>query len=243
MFVPENYEEHVRRDDMYAGLLTGDHARAAQKTVLCPSYARLYAENLLDHRPFKHLKTDHGVLDMGCGAGAITAAFHSLLGTPAYGIDMSPSAIQYASSQFRGPEFFHRSADDLHVIPDESLALVHARGFYPFCRSEDTDLHMRFLDAAKPKLVSGGIFAVVQVNDPTAHVGVDDSFVQLQHRARDSGYGRADFCVMVPQFFRRRFGRIGYLPGVYDALSLSGHVLEAAKPGLVSFIYWFMKSD
>ena len=54
--------------------------------------------------------------------------------------------------------------------------MAHAREFYPLSRTNDTDLHMRFLNAARPKLMTNGVFAVAQVHGPTTTGGIHANF-------------------------------------------------------------------
>ena len=171
-YTPENYAQRILRDDMYSGLLTGDPTRASTKTLLDPEYAFLYSQNLYAHLT-KLLPTKPGrILDIGCGPGGISAAFHRLLDVPVSGVDMSPSAIAYAEKKFPGPNFINGSADNLISFDANSIALIHAREFYPFSRTSDICLQMRFLNAALPNLVSGGLFCVIQIRDPRADGGI-----------------------------------------------------------------------
>ena len=242
IYEPEKYSQVVSEDDIYAGLLTGEPAElnlASHITLLDPGYSRLYVNNLYQHLIPLHLPGAGGVLDMGCGAGAVTAAFCQLFTGPVWGIDMYRSAITYAQKKFDGPIFESRSADQLDNINDCALTLVHAREFYPFSRTNDTDLHMRFLNTARPKLVTNGLFAVVQVRDPNATSGIHANFRDLQTRALNAGYRRSGILVMTPQKIFRRFGQIGHYKLVRLALSLAGSILEATRPGRVTYIYWF----
>ena len=131
-YTPENYAQKILRDDMYSGLLTGDHTRATTKTLLDPEYAFVYSQNLYSHLSRLMPAKPQGILDIGCGPGAISEALHRLLDVPVWGIDMSPSAIAYAQKEFPGPDFITGSADNLGSFDTNSIALVHAREFYPF---------------------------------------------------------------------------------------------------------------
>jgi len=49
IYSPETYAKKVLEDDIYGGLLVGDHARASTKTLLDADYAFLYAQNFCAH--------------------------------------------------------------------------------------------------------------------------------------------------------------------------------------------------
>lgn len=239
LFSPEYYRDRAARDDLYAGLLSGDDRRAVTKTLLDAGYAALYAENLMGRLTRLSMPETGSVIDIGCGAGAVTAALSRLLGPPALGIDLSPSAITYAAKTFAGPRFVNRSADELDDVEANSVALVHAREFYPFSRSADAALHTRFLVAARPKLVSGGLFVAVQIRDPAVGFGLHTNLSEVQRRAREAGYGDCGFQVMTPQFLFRRLGQWAHIGPVVGAVAVAGRVLESVRPGKVSFLYWF----
>ena len=239
IFVPENYAKKVSEDDIYAGLLTGDHARAATKTLLDADHAFLYARNFCAHLHKLGIVRSGAVLDIGCGAGAVTASFFRLFGGPVWGIDMSPAAIAYARNNFSGPNFIHGSADNLNSIDDNSLALVHAREFYPFSRTSDTDLHMRFIVAARPKLKTDGLFCVVQIRDPSVGGGIHINLKNVQMHAKQAGFKRCGTLVMTLRSFFCHYGRLGQLFPVRQAIAMAGRCLEIIKPGRVSYIYWF----
>lgn len=238
-YTPENYAQKILRDDMYSGLLTGDHTRATTKTLLDPEYAFVYSQNLYSHLSRLMPAKPQGILDIGCGPGAISEAFHRLLDVPVWGIDMSPSAIAYAQKEFPGPDFIKGSADNLGSFDTNSIALVHAREFYPFSRTSDSGLQMRFLNAALPKLVSGGLFCVIQIRDPKADSGIHVNLQALQAHALEAGYKGFGEIVMAPQFFFRRYGRFSQLAPIRWAISVAGQFLEILKPGRVTYIYWF----
>tara|TARA_B100000315_G_C14493039_1_gene548545 strand:- start:133 stop:864 length:732 start_codon:yes stop_codon:yes gene_type:complete len=239
IFTPENYREKILKDDIYGGLLTGDHARAATKTLLEPDYAFLYAQNLCQHLQRLKMSREGGLLDIGCGAGAITAGFYRLFPNPVYGIDMSPAAIMYAKKNFAGPEFIWGSADQLDTIENGSLAVVHAREFYPYSRTRDAVLHMRFLNAARPKLMTNGLFCVVQIRDPKVKNGLHSNLREIQAQALEAGFKRYGILVMTPQSFFGRFGALGQFMPIRLALTVAGKCLEFIMPGRVSYIYWF----
>lgn len=240
-YSPETYPEYAEKNDQYAGLLKGETDAAAHWTVLDPAYADLFCRNLIGHLRLLNLPETGGVVDMGCGGGHITAGLHRLLGRPAAGIDASPAVIEYATKTHSGPEFYCRSADDFSGLEDGSLALVMAREFYPFSRERDTDLHMRFLEPGFAKLAAGGLFAVVQVRDPSAQAGVHQNWAELRRRARAAGYAESGVMVMAPQFLFRRLGAVLFNPPARAAVTLAGRALEALRPGKVTYIYWLRK--
>ncbi len=140
---------------------------------------------------------------------------------------------------FPDPEFINGTADQLDTIDDGSLALVHAREFYPFSRTSDTALHMRFINAAQPKLMTNGLFCVVQIRDPSVGNGLHSNLNDIQTYALETGFKRCGTLVMTPQSFFRRFGALGQFAPVRLGLAMAGRSLEIIKPGRVSYIYWF----
>lgn len=63
---------------------------------------------------------DGTVLDLGCGPGHWSAYLHSL-GADVTGVDLVPEFIDYARTNFPGPEFQLGSMTDLD-LPDHSVA-------------------------------------------------------------------------------------------------------------------------
>jgi SAM-dependent methyltransferase len=239
---PDDYRKRLADDDPYAGLLSGDPARAGTKTLLEPGYADLYTANLLSHLRRLGLPKG-GAVDLGCGAGAVAAALHGQLRHPVWGIDLSPAAIAYAARTFPGPTFACRSADDLSDVPDGALALAHAREFSPFSRTADARLHQSFLEAARPKLMDGGLFVVVQVREFQMDASLADVFSEVSESARRLGFTEAGTMMMVPQFFYRRFGALGQVWPLSALIQLAGRQLERARPGRVSRLFWFRAGD
>ncbi len=224
---------------MYAGLLTGDVARASTKTLLDPAYAALYAANLIGQLRPLDLPKGGNVLDIGCGAGAITAALGRILGCSAMGIELSPSAVSYATAKFPEATYVNRSAEDLTDIPAKSLALTHAREMYPYSRTSDVGIHLSFLAAAYPKLVSGGLFVVVQVRDPSVGAGIHHVLDEVREQARQVGYQSAGMIAMVPQRLYRRFGAFATAWPSRMLFALAAPLIERLRPGSVTYLYWF----
>lgn len=223
---------------MYAGLLDGDDRLARTKTLLDLETASIYASSLNASIANLGLPPMGDVLDMGCGPGVITAMLGTSLGRQAWGIDMSPSAIAYGSRMFPDVKLASGSADDLAAIADGSLALAHAREFYPFTRSDDVGLHLRFIEAARPKLKAGGLFVAVQVHDPSVGVGINTHWPELTERARQLGYGRTGRRILIPRRIAVHLGSFVAFPPVRLGINMLGNALERLRPGLVSFVYW-----
>ncbi|CAA7613662.1 hypothetical protein MCP1_120108 [Candidatus Terasakiella magnetica] len=226
-------------DDMYAGLLTGDSKRAETKTLLDADYARLYAANIIGHLRRVGLPAAGGCLDMGCGAGVITDALRALRGGSGLGVELSPAAVTYASARFPLTRYHHGSADELSQVEDASLGLVHAREMYPYSRTMDADLHTSFLAAALPKLMAGGIFAVIQVRDPSVGKGLHNTLTEVQSRAKGLGYRQMGVLPMVPQRVFARLGPPSHSWPVFSLWSAVAGAVERRRPGSVSFVYWF----
>ena len=68
-YTPENYAQKILRDDMYSGLLTGDHTRATTKTLLDPEYAFVYSQNLYSHLSRLMPAKPQGILDISLDQG------------------------------------------------------------------------------------------------------------------------------------------------------------------------------
>jgi len=134
------------------GKLIRSHALADDGKGL--AYVRSLSETLalMGHR------IGSAILDVGCGVGTITDALRrSVPGAEVSGMDLSSDAVLAAQERYPRCRFIRRSADELSLVPDASLDLIHAREFYPFTRTEDPGFHLRFLRAFAPKLRPGGL--------------------------------------------------------------------------------------
>lgn len=240
VYDPNTYAKYAAENDQYAGLLSGDSKQVEQHAVLDPAYADEVGRNVRDHLRILDLPPAGGVVDIGSGAGGITAALHKYLRRRTFGFEAHPSAVEYAKRTHPGPEFDCRSAHDLSGVDDGSAALIFARGFYPFCRERDTDLHMQFLEPGFAKLAPGGIFAISQIRYTTAP-GIHNNLSEVRRRTRALGYAEDGVMVMAPQFLYRRMAAVLFNPPARAALTLFGHALERVRPGKVSYLYWFKK--
>ncbi len=90
IFSPENYRSRIAENDQYKGLLTGDLAGVAPHTILDLSYARLYANNLLQHLLGVGINLNGPIVDIGGGSVAIASAFSDLIEEEVWGIDLPP---------------------------------------------------------------------------------------------------------------------------------------------------------
>jgi SAM-dependent methyltransferase len=211
--------------------------------IVDDDYALLYARNLAAHLRRLALPEHGAILDIGCGPGTVTAALARALGAPTQGIDIDPIIVAAATRHYPQCMFAAGSADDLAGLPDRALRLVHAREFYPYSRVAAPDLHLRLLAAAAPKLVDGGLFAVVQVVDKA---GLADTLARVRAGARALGYAESGRRVMIPQrAYRKLAGAVdrgGLLAWpVFLAVAILGRLLELHRSGYVTYIYWFRR--
>lgn len=237
-FHPENYSKLVKESDMYSGLLIGDDAMTRTKTLFDIDVASKYAFSVGAAISDLRMPASGDILDMGCGPGMIPAMLGREFGRQAWGIDMSPSAIAYGSRIFPHVRLSCGSADELGAIADGSLALAHAREFYPFTRSDDVSLHLRFIKAARPKLRADGLFIAVQVHDPSVGVGINTHWPELIGRAKRAGYRQAGRRILPPRRILEHLGAVVAFPPVRLGINMLGNALERLRPGLVSFVYW-----
>lgn len=246
------YPERTREDvatrtgvySAYSGYADGSDPDAiGAHAIVDDDYARLYAGNLAAHLRRLALPEHGAVLDIGCGPGTVTAALARALDAPTHGIDIDPTIVAAATRRYPQCTFAAGSADDLAGFPDRALRLVHAREFYPYSRIAVPELHLRFLAAAAPKLVDGGLFAVMQIVDKA---GLADTFAQVRAGARVLGYAESGRQVMIPQrAYRKLAGAVnggGILAGpIFLAVAVLGRLLELYRSGYVTYIYWFRR--
>ncbi len=244
-FRPEHLQEAEAHGEGVYGFYnryaeTGDLSLIEAHTITDDEYARAYASNLKAQLRRKKLPTGGRIVDIGCAFGQITngiaATFDQLV--EVYGIDMSHAATTAAQSLYPHCHFSAGSADDLDDFEDNSIDLIHAREFYPFTRTGDVSLHEQFLTRFKPKLKSGGAAVAVQIIEKA---GLANSFPELQRNKVKLGYARIERHVVVPLRFFRHAGDVSYFPILYPLVSLAGSVLEALRPGRVSYLYVFCK--
>ena len=223
----------------YDAFESGRDARAIEShAIVDDDYARFYARNLVGHWRHLGLPLNGPILDVGCAIGALSNALQASLGDPVsvHGIDLSASAIRVAQSRYPHCRFAVQSADDLSSFPDGHFALIHAREFYPFTRSDQAAVHRRFLEAFAPKLRPGGAVAAVQIIDRR---GLADSFAELVAGHRQMGFAKPSRRVMVPLRLYRRWGDAIHGAVALGASDVAGRLLERLRPGLVSYLYLF----
>lgn len=226
--------------DAYRKYVDGTDIRAiAAHAIIDDDYARLYADNLAGQLTAMGLPRNGAILDLGCGPGTVTAALGRTIQSPATGIDLASYIVATAERRYPDCRFLTASADDLSIFPDRNFALIHAREFYPYSRVADTTLHLRFLSAAAPKLVSGGLFLVVQIVDKH---GLSENFSEVSAGARNLGFGRTERHVMVPQRLYRRFGKSTHSSIALPVIALAGRLLEFWRSGYVTFLYCFWRT-
>lgn len=217
-----------------------DAGSIAAHAVVDDAYALRYARNLraLLARLGRPLRGN--VLDAGCAIGTITNALGRCLGPDgrAFGLDLSQPAIRVARRRYPACTFEARSCDDLSAYPDGFFDLVHLREFYPFTRSDDASVHLRFLEAFLPKLGTGGAVAAVQVVN---RKGLADTFEELSTGCRRPGYDHALRRIVAPLRLYRHTGDAAYRPGIYPIISLAALGIERARPGSLSFLYLFRR--
>jgi SAM-dependent methyltransferase len=106
-------------------------------------------------------KRVQSVLDIGCGVGAITNAWkHFLPEATVTGIDISEAAITYARQRYPACKFL-----SVGVSGDTDLGirfdLVHCKAFYPFVRTADVAVHLKYLGTCVRHLAPGGLLVLV----------------------------------------------------------------------------------
>lgn len=137
------------------------------------AYASLLAAFLSLHE----LRMRGAILDVGCAIGAVTDALAAVnRGGRTFGIDLSRHGIEYARKRYPRCEFLYGSADSLKSVADGTLNVIHARQFYPFNRTGDPRIPLRFLDEFARKLAPGGAI-VISAN--TTDGGAADSLEKL----------------------------------------------------------------
>ena len=237
-------QEEARGDGVYQrykrSAESGDFSFVESDTVTDDSYARTYAANLRAQLRRVGLPTGGRIVDVGCAFGHITNGIASTFDQQpdVHGIDMSHAATEAAQKLYPHCHFSAGSADELDDFDDNSIDLIHAREFYPFTRTDDGTLHEQFLTRFEPKLKSGGAAVAVQIIEKS---GLANSFPHLQHNKARLGYARIERYVVVPLRFYRHAGDSSYSLVLYPLVSLAGSLLEALRPGRVSYLYVFCK--
>lgn len=243
--LPENMRHQAATGEgvygAYDAFARGEDLRAIEAhAIVDADYARAYADNLLHALRRLRVPPPRHVLDVGCAIGAVTDGLRAALGggATADGIDLSESAIDVARRRYPQCRFAVCSADELDRFSDGLFDLIHVREFYPFTRTADAGLHQRFLAAFAPKLAPGGVVVAVQI---VARAGLADTLDELRRGRATAGYAAVSRHVLVPLRLYRRFGAACHGPFLYPLVALGGHVLDAMRPGRVSYVYLFRK--
>lgn len=235
-------EEHGRGvfgtyDDYVAGK---DDVSIQSHAIIDDAYAAIYAGTFAGVMQRAGIELKGDILDAGCAVGTLTAALHTARTGPGrtIGMDLSESATKLASERYAEPEFRTGSVDELGDISDASLSLIHIREFYPFVRTSDPAAHLRFFEAFAPKLAPGGAAVAVQIGWSE---GLEHSYRQLEEPCRALGYDMITRLTVVPMRYYRRFGDASYGFPLYRLITFAGHMLEAVRPGKVSYAYIFRR--
>jgi SAM-dependent methyltransferase len=90
--------------------------------------------------------TNGRVLDVGCGAGYLTYCLKKA-GFDPIGVDLSPSAIQFAVNRYPDIKFFQGDCTKPEQLFDKSVKfdLIIFREFHPFTRINDFGLQMQII--------------------------------------------------------------------------------------------------
>ncbi|HDY90207.1 MAG TPA: class I SAM-dependent methyltransferase [bacterium] len=100
------------------------------------------------------------ILDIGCGPGTITNAFHSLLeNCSVTGIDISRHSIEYAQKTYPNCVFIQRGVDCQTNLP-QKYNIIHSREFYPFTRTSDIETHLAYIKMFSKHLHKNGIIII-----------------------------------------------------------------------------------
>jgi SAM-dependent methyltransferase len=208
--------------------------------IVDDQYAIVYARNIFRHLTQIGARLDGPILDVGCAIGTITGGMKKLLGpqVEVHGIDLSESAVGVATKKFPDCRFLVESADELISFDDGQFGIIHAREFYPFSRSGNTEFHIGFLRAFHNKLKPDGVLIAVQIIDAE---GLADSLGELKRRARGIGFKRIFRLTAVPYRIYSKFSNNSHRPLIYTLIQIAGWVVEKVRPGTVSYLYVFQK--
>lgn len=181
------------------------------------------------------------ILDAGCGIGFVTNAFSKInQGGRAFGLDLSKDAIAAACEKYKDCTFTAQSADELQNFENDFFDIIHSREFYLFTRSDDAELHYRFLEAFISKLKPGGVVLLQMIIGPH---GFCNTMNVLKDRLRGLGYSRMERKVLVPLRLFRKIGPLGYSPLIYQSIALAGFVFERLRPERVGYLYFLQKKS
>ncbi len=149
----------------YHALLKGEGGDAEQHAVTEGPYLASYARQLAALIVESGLAGPLSLVDVGCGPGALTDALRAAVpGGTVTGVDISESAIAYASKRYPACRFETVAVDeDTRLEPRD---VVHAREFYPFTRTADPEYHAKYMAILARHVKPGGLLILTLLDAP-----------------------------------------------------------------------------
>ncbi len=188
--------------------------------------ALAYARTLRGCLKRRGCRLEGQMLDVGCATGAITEALRRLNPSGrSIGLDLSQDGIELARERYPGCVFHRSSAEDLEVVSEGSCDLIHAREFYPFTRTNDSDYQAGYLRLFAGKLKARGLLVF---QTPSSGRGLSATFPRLREIREELGYSRALREPAVPLRISLKLGGLIELGSAYAVLALLGSALGKA---------------
>lgn len=149
----------------YHALLKGEGGDVERHAVSEAPYLESYARQVSALLAEAGLSGARSLLDVGCGPGALTDALRrAVAGGAVTGIDISESAIAYASKRYPLCRFETVAVDeDTRLEPRD---VVHAREFYPFTRTGDPEFHAKYMAILARHVRPGGLLILTLLDAP-----------------------------------------------------------------------------
>lgn len=169
----------------YAAVHNLEEAEALLSTHnLIGGAADVYASALFDDK-----RPVHSVLDVGCGAGFVTAALRRRFPSArVVGVDLAELAIQFAKQRFPDCQF-HQCGIDENFRLDGKFDVIHAREFYPFTRTTDYNHMVSILEVLLKHLNEHGRLVVANSIDPDKrHLALYSHLEKLRVDPKLAGY-------------------------------------------------------
>lgn len=167
------------------------------------------------------------LLDVGCAVGTITGALARL--NPkgrTFGLDISKVAIDFARERYPRCTFSRHPAHKLDGFANASLDIIHAREFYPFTRTNDTDFQLKHLACFARKLKPGGAL-VLQMR--SSEEGLGGTLSGLTDRLRGMGFPRVIVRPMIPLKLARLLRALPENRIIHGAFMIFGKLLTTLK--------------
>lgn len=187
-------------------------------------FYRLVADELRD----RGVQFDSFV-DVGCGLGFVTGAFHSATGARGYGIEISHDAVEFASRHHPECRFIADGVDPgnpacplLYLLGRLDSAVVIASELYPFTRTADPEMHRDWLNHVFSGATVSQLMIVVSAMYMRDLAGTQ-TFLSTVSQWKDWGF-TADVCFFpaprICRYIPRSFHR--FLRRIYEAVAPTG---------------------